>query len=42
MAGLCLKKKKTEKSNIMAEQWEGCEFNYRNAIKNKVIKTENI
>ena len=35
------KKKKTQKSNIAAEQWESCEFNYGNAIENRVMETEN-
>ena len=36
------KKKKNQKSNIAAEQWESCEFNYENAIGNRVMETENI
>ena len=35
------KKKKTQKSDIVAEQWESCKFNYENAIENWVMETEN-
>ena len=38
-AELCFKK--NQKSNIAAELWESCEFNYENGSGNWVIEIEN-